>query len=71
MVPLEDAFGWDACSEIYVRNFQDWVDFAMSKESAEVLGPDGAKIVNAEKGLRVTVGLVDEVFVRGKIEPKL
>lgn len=68
---LMEEFAWDACSEIYVKNFQDWIDFTTSKESAEVLGPDGAKIVDGEKGLRVTVGLVDEIFVRGRVEPKL
>jgi hypothetical protein len=67
MAPMEE-FPWDACSEIYVRNFQDWVAFATSKESAEILGPDGAKIVDGSKGLRVAVGLVDEVEVRDRTE---
>lgn len=57
-------FSWDACSEMYVQNWEDYVAFAKSDESRDVLGPDGANIVDPGAGVRVTVARVDPMFIR-------
>lgn len=61
-----DGWQWDACSELYVRKWDDYVRFTASDEFAKVLGPDGAKFVDLEKGLRVLVGVEDELFMGAK-----
>jgi hypothetical protein len=69
MTPMSD-FKWDGCSELYVSKWQDYLDFAQSEESAKVLGPDGAKIVDPSKGLRVTVSYADQLYhmyLKGKL----
>ncbi|RDW65647.1 EthD domain-containing protein [Aspergillus mulundensis] len=55
--PLD--FEWDACSEMYFHSWEDYEKFATSEEMRDVLGPDGARILCPERGVRVMVTLVD------------
>jgi hypothetical protein len=55
-------FEWDACSEMYFQSWDDYRLFAESDEMRDVLGPDGAGILCAERGVRVLVTRVDPVF---------
>ncbi|CEL09756.1 hypothetical protein ASPCAL12886 [Aspergillus calidoustus] len=55
-------FQWDACSEMYFRTWDDYRLFAESDEMREVLGPDGGKIMDMDRGVRVLVTMVDPVF---------
>jgi hypothetical protein len=63
ITPMTD-FSWDACSEIYVQRWEDYLAFAKSDEARDVLGPDGAKMMHPGKGVRVTVATVDPMFTK-------
>ncbi|KAL3477271.1 hypothetical protein BJX99DRAFT_257528 [Aspergillus californicus] len=54
-------FHWDACSEMYFQTWDDYRLFAESEELREVLGPDGGRIMDLERGVRVMVTLVDRI----------
>ncbi|OJJ05306.1 hypothetical protein ASPVEDRAFT_86661 [Aspergillus versicolor CBS 583.65] len=54
-------FEWDACSEMYFHSWEDYRRFAASDEMRDVLGPDGAHIMGADKTVRAIVSLVDPV----------
>ena len=62
-LPLME-FEWDACSEMYVRTWEDYVKFATSDELRDVLGPDGARIMDTDKGVKVMVTKVDPVYIQ-------
>ncbi|KAL4926325.1 EthD domain-containing protein [Aspergillus undulatus] len=55
-------FQWDACSEMYFQSWEDYERFIKSDELRDVLGPDGARIMNTEIGVKVMVTAVDPVF---------
>ncbi|KAL4747789.1 hypothetical protein BDW72DRAFT_196439 [Aspergillus terricola var. indicus] len=57
--PSALVFEWDACSEMYFRTWEDYERFAKSDEMRDILGPDGARILCPEKGVKVMVTLVD------------
>lgn len=61
-LPLVE-FEWDACSEMYVKSWEDYLVFATSDESRDILGPDGALIMHPDKGVRVMVTKVDPLYV--------
>lgn len=54
-------FEWDACSEMYFHSWDDYRQFAASDEMRDVLGPDGARMMGADKTVRAIVSLVDPV----------
>lgn len=54
---------WDACSEIYVKSWEDYLLFATSPEMRDVLAPDGTHIIHPEKGVRVMVTKVDPLYI--------
>lgn len=54
-------FEWDACSEMYFHSWEDYRRFAASDEMRDVLAPDGARIMGADKTVRAIVSLVDPV----------
>ncbi|KAL5340901.1 EthD domain-containing protein [Aspergillus crustosus] len=54
-------FNWDACSEMYFHTWEDYRRFAESDEMRDVLGPDGGKILDGERGVRVLVTRVDPI----------
>jgi hypothetical protein len=58
---------WDASSEMYVASWEDYLRFATSAEMAEVLGPDGAKFMDVDAGLKVLVTRVDDLYVASKL----
>ncbi|KAL4798532.1 EthD domain-containing protein [Aspergillus venezuelensis] len=55
-------FQWDACSEMYFQSWEDYQQFIGSDELRDVLGPDGARIMDTDKGVKVMVTMVDPVF---------
>ncbi|KAL4963401.1 EthD domain-containing protein [Aspergillus stella-maris] len=55
-------FQWDACSEMYFQSWEDYEQFIGSDELRDVLGPDGARIMDTDKGVKVMVTMVDPVF---------
>ncbi|KAL4937899.1 hypothetical protein BDV06DRAFT_226527 [Aspergillus oleicola] len=55
-------FQWDACSEMYFQTWEDYERFIGSDELRDILGPDGARIMDTDKGVKVMVTLVDPVF---------
>ncbi|KAL4738823.1 EthD domain-containing protein [Aspergillus similis] len=57
--PSALAFEWDACSEMYFRTWEDYEKFAKSDEMRDILGPDGARILCPERGVKVMVTMVD------------
>ncbi|KAL4985917.1 EthD domain-containing protein [Aspergillus falconensis] len=57
--PSALEFEWDACSEMYFRTWEDYEKFAKSDEMRDVLGPDGARILCPDRGVKVMVTLVD------------
>lgn len=65
LTPVE--FEWDACSEMYVKSWEDYLVFATSDESRDILGPDGALIIHPDNGVRVMVTKVDPLFLRGRL----
>lgn len=65
-LPLMD-FEWDACSEMYVRTWEDYVVLATSDEMRDVLGPDGARMIDTERGVRVMVTKVDPLYIKSAL----
>ncbi|KAL4908683.1 hypothetical protein BDW74DRAFT_175365 [Aspergillus multicolor] len=57
-------FEWDACSEMYFHSWEDYEKFAKSDEMGDVLGPDGARILCPEKGVKVMVTMVDPLVAK-------
>ncbi|KAL4951854.1 hypothetical protein BDW69DRAFT_185969 [Aspergillus filifer] len=55
-------FQWDACSEMYFQTWEDYEQFIGSDELRDVLGPDGARIMDTDRGVKVMVTMVDPVF---------
>lgn len=55
---------WDACSEMYVKTWENYLTFATSDEMKDILGPDGARIIHPEKGVRVMIGTVDPLYIK-------
>ncbi|KAL5350356.1 hypothetical protein V496_02811 [Pseudogymnoascus sp. VKM F-4515 (FW-2607)] len=62
-LPLVE-FDWDACSEMYVKSWEDYLVFATSDEARDILGPDGALIMHPDKGLRIMVSRVDPMYIK-------
>lgn len=55
---------WDACSEMYFRSWEDYLVFATSNEMRDVLGPDGARIMDPGKSAKVMVTKVDPLYIQ-------
>ena len=51
-----DVLEYDACSQIWVRKWEDWEAFAGSDEYRAALMPDAEKFMNLEKGIQVMAG---------------
>jgi hypothetical protein len=48
---------YDACSQIWVRNWDDWVEFASSPEYVAALMPDADHFMDYKKsGIKVMAG---------------
>jgi hypothetical protein len=58
---------FDGCSEIYVKTWDDWINFYNSKEFAAALGPD----CNHFMELPYTVMAGTENLVFGKAVPEM
>ena len=65
-LPLVE-FDWDACSEMYVKSWEDYLVFATSDEMRDILGPDGARIMDPAKGVKVMVTKVDPLFMKSAL----
>lgn len=55
---------WDGCSEIDFRSWDDYMQFAGSQEMREVVAPDGDRMTDTNKGIRVMFSRVDPIFDR-------
>ena len=65
-LPLVE-FEWDACSEMYVKTWEDYLVFATSEEARDLLGPDGALITDPERGVKVMVTRVDPLYIKSQL----
>lgn len=52
-----DVLDYDGCSQIWVRDWQDWVEFASSPEYAAALMPDADHFMDYKNsGIKVMAG---------------
>lgn len=51
-----ELLDYDACSQIWVKSWDDWVEFASSPEYAAALMPDCAHFMDIASGIKVMAG---------------
>lgn len=51
-----EVLDYDACSQIWVKSWDDWVEFASSAEYSAALMPDGANFMDVTAGIKVMAG---------------